>query len=64
MFHLQPEVFVAAYAAYGLIVMGVLAWNAYERRRSGRRDEPGPGGHVLHERGTQPLVGQVFGRHR
>ena len=62
---LQPEVFLAAYAGYGAVVMAVVLWNAWTARRESRRlDEPRPGAHVLHESRAQALIGQVFGGHR
>lgn len=64
-FELQAEVFLAAFVAYAIIVLVVTLWNARAARRVSRRlDETGPGGHVLHERRAQALVGQIFGGHR
>lgn len=60
---LQPEVFLSAYAAYAVVVMAVVLWNAWERRSSGRLDEARPGRHVLDEGRAKALIGQVFGSH-
>ena len=64
-FELQAEVFLAAFVAYAIIVLIVPLWSARVSRRDSRRlDETGPGGHVLHERRAQALVGQIFGSDR
>lgn len=61
---LSPEVVLGALAAYALVVVGAVLWNARERRLSRRLDEAGPTGHVLHESRAQALIRQVFGRDR
>lgn len=63
---LNAEVLLAAFGLYAAIVVVLTLWNARQDRRngSGRFDEAGPGGHVLHERRSQALVGQVFGGDR
>jgi len=62
---LQAEVLLAAFGVYAAIVIVLTLWNArQDRRKSGGLDEAGPGGHVLHERRSQALVGQVFGGDR
>lgn len=62
---LQAEVLLAAFGVYAAIVVLLTLWNArQDRRGSGRLDETRPGGHVLHERRSQALVGQVFGGDR
>ena len=64
-FELHAEVLLAAFVVYAIIVLLVTLWNARAARRdSSRRDETGPGGHVLHERRAQALVGQIFGGDR
>lgn len=62
---LQAEVLLAAFGVYAAVVVLLTLWNArQDRRNSGRLDEARPGGHVLHERRSQALVGQIFGGHR
>lgn len=62
---LQAEVLLAAFAVYAVVVLVLTLWNARAaRRRSGGLDEAGPAGHVLHERRSQALVGQIFGGDR
>jgi hypothetical protein len=67
---LDAEVLLAAFGVYAAIVVVLTLWNArqarlgLDRRGSRRLDETGPGGHVLHERRSQALVGQVFGGDR
>ena len=62
---LQAEVLLAAFGVYAAIVVVLTLWNAHKDRRGSRRlDEARPGGHVLHERRSQALVGQVFGGDR
>ena len=62
---LQAEVLLAAFGVYAAIVVVLTLWNAHQDRRdSSRLDETRPGGHVLHERRSQALVGQVFGGDR
>lgn len=65
-FELQAEVLLAAFGVYAAIVVVLTLWNARQDRRSGsgRLDETRPGGHVLHERRSQALVGQIFGGDR
>ena len=62
---LQAEVLLAAFGLYAVIVVVLTLWNARAARTASRRlDEAGPGGHVLHKRRSQALVGQIFGRDR
>jgi len=62
---LQAEVLLAAFGVYAAIVVVLTLWNARrDRLVSSRLDEARPGGHVLHERRAQALVGQVFGGDR
>ncbi len=63
-FDFQPEVLLAAFGFYAVLVLVLTLWNARQARRSARLDEAGPGGHVLHERRPQAIVGQVSGGDR
>lgn len=62
---LNAGVLLTAFGVYALIVVALTLWNARAARRESRRlDEAGPGGHVLNERRSQALVGQIFGGDR
>ena len=61
----HAEVLLVAFGAYAAIVLTLTVWNARQARDMSRRlDETRPGGHVLDERRSQALVGQVFGGDR
>lgn len=62
---IHADVLLAAFGAYAAIVLGLTAWNAHRERLASRGlDEARPGGHVLHERRSQALLGQIFGGDR
>lgn len=61
----HAEVLLVAFGAYAAIVLALTIWNARQARNASRGlDEARPGGHVLHERRAQALVGQIFGGDR
>jgi len=62
---IHADVLLAAFGAYAAIVLMLTVWNARQARHASRGlDEARPSGHVLHERRSQALLGQIFGGDR